>query len=56
MTAEEEKEKLIEEVIDKIKFDLLNGDETAIFELLSFTPTKYLEGFLPEKELINNRN
>lgn len=50
----EQKEKLIEKVIDKIKDDLLNGDETAIFELLSFTPTKYLKGFLPERELLKH--
>ena len=52
----EEKEKLIEKVIDRIKFDLLNGDETAIYELLSFTPTKYLKGFLPERDLLKIKN
>jgi len=48
------KERLITKAIDRIKFDLLNGDETAIFELLSFTPTKYLKGFLPERELLKD--
>ena len=47
---DELKQQLINGVIDRIKFDLLNGDETAIDELLNFTPIQNLIYFLPEKD------
>lgn len=56
------KQQLIDDVIDKIKDDLFNGDETAIDELLNFTPIQNLINFLPErdwekyKSLIKNSN
>ncbi len=50
MNKEELKQQLIDTVIDRIKFDLLNGDETAIDELLNFVPNKNLVWFLPERD------
>ena len=50
MSKEELKQQLIDTVIDRIKFDLLNGDETAIDELLNFVPNKNLIWFLPERD------
>lgn len=38
---------LIFAVVERIKEDLLEGDETAIYELLSFTPKKHLMAYLP---------
>ena len=40
---------LVERVIEQIKKDLANGDETAIEELLALTPQTLLEQFLPEQ-------
>jgi len=48
--AEEKRQQLIDRVIYNIKKDIDNGDTTAIYELLSFCPTKNLVGFLPEDE------
>lgn len=58
---EQLKENLIDEVISHIKTDIEDGDVTALFELLSFLPTKYLIGYLPEEmwptfESLNNKN
>lgn len=39
---------LIDLVIEQIKTDIRNEDFTAIDELLSFLPKKYLIGYLPE--------
>lgn len=50
MSKEKLKQELIDDVIDRIKFDLLNGDETAINELLNFIPNKNLIWFLPERD------
>ncbi len=56
------KQQLIDDVINRIKSDLSNGDETAIDELLNFIPNKNLIWFLPErdwkkyKSLIKNSN
>ena len=44
------KQDLLDEVIDRIKHDLLNGDETAIDELLNFIPIQNLIWFLPERD------
>jgi hypothetical protein len=44
------KQELIEEVIKRIKEDLSDGDETAIYELLEFTPRENLIQFLPEEK------
>ena len=41
---------LIERVIEEIKNDLLNGDVTALEELLSTTPKENLIAYLPEEE------
>lgn len=52
MTTSKKKthQKLIDRVIQKIKEDIDNGDETCINELLTFVDKKYLFGFLPEEE------
>ena len=42
-------DKLIDAVIDQIKSDIANGDETAIIELLWSTPVKNLIAYLPEE-------
>ncbi len=47
---EDLKEKLLEAVIDQIKFDFLNGNYEAVDELLNFIPKENLIGFLPERE------
>lgn len=39
---------LIDQVIEKIKKDIEDGDVTAIDELLKFVPIEYLKGYLPE--------
>lgn len=49
MSVKQLKQDLIYDVVDYIKFDLLNGDEEAIYELLNFIPNKNLIWFLPEK-------
>lgn len=46
----EKKEKIIDAVLEQIKVDIAEGDLTAIAELLTFTPTTNLIGFLPETE------
>jgi hypothetical protein len=43
------KQELIDLVIEQIKSDINSGDITALDELLSFLPKKYLSGYLPEK-------
>ena len=45
-----EKEILIDEVISQIENDILENDLTAVSELLSPIPKRYLLAFLPEKE------
>ena len=50
MSEEKLKQELIDDVIDRIKFDLLNGDETAIDELLNCIPNKNLIWFIPERD------
>lgn len=45
---EEIKQELIDRCLEEIKKDVAKGDVTAIDELLKFTPTKYLQGYLPE--------
>jgi len=50
MNEEKLKQELIDDVIDRIKHDLLNGDETAIDELLNFIPIQNLINFLPERD------
>lgn len=42
------REALIVRVIEQIKADFENGDETAIFELLSNISDRELEAYLPE--------
>lgn len=44
------KQKIIDAVIERIKMDMLMRDDTALDELLSFTPTENLLAYLPEKE------
>lgn len=44
-------EKLIDDVIEQIKKDILSGDLTAIDELLRYVPTKNLEAFLSEEDV-----
>ena len=41
---------LIDRVIEEIKNDIVNGDVTALDELLSFIPRENLIGYLPEEE------
>ena len=43
-----QKDKLIDEVIEQIKYDILIGDVTAIDELLRFVPDINLVGHLPD--------
>lgn len=40
---------LIEAVVEQIKKDFVEQDETALYELLSFLPKRRLMGFLPEE-------
>ena len=47
--TKEQKEVLINKVIDLIKEDITTGDLTALDELLRFVPTKNLIGYLPEE-------
>ena len=44
----EHKQELVDKCIEEIKEDVSKGDVTAIDELLSFLPIKYLKGYLPE--------
>ena len=41
---------LIEAVVEQIKKDFVEQDETALYELLSFLPKRRLMGYLPEEE------
>ena len=43
----EEKQRLVDAVIEEIKVDIANGDVTAIDELLMFLPVERLKGYLP---------
>jgi hypothetical protein len=43
-------QELVDRVIEKIKEDIVDGDLTAVDELLKFIPTKNLIAFLPEEE------
>ena len=45
---EEQKQSIVDQVIEQIKEDLAMGDETAIDELLKFVPDENLIGFLPD--------
>ena len=47
------KRSIIDYVIDQIELDIVNGDITALEELLKHIPTDYLQGYLPEVENIN---
>lgn len=40
---------LIEAVVEQIKKDFVEQDETALYELLSFLPKRRLLGYLPEE-------
>ena len=41
-------DKLIDDVIEQIKKDILSGDLTAIDELLRYVPAQKLDAFLSE--------
>ena len=43
----EEKQRLVDAVLEEIKVDIANGDVTAIDELLMFLPIERLKGYLP---------
>ena len=45
-------QKLINKVLNQIVNDVNENDLTAIEELLTFVPVKYLKGFLSEFEFI----
>lgn len=45
----EEKQKLIDDVIDEIKNDIASGDLTALDEMLMMIPVNILKSYLPEK-------
>ena len=47
------KRPIIDYVIDQIELDIVNGDITALEELLKHIPIDYLQGYLPEVENIN---
>lgn len=47
------KRPIIDYVIDQIELDIVNGDITALEELLKHIPIEYLQGYLPEVENIN---
>lgn len=40
---------LIEAVVEQIKKDFVEQDETALYELLAFLPKRRLLGYLPEE-------
>jgi len=50
MDKEKTKERIIDDVIEHIKLDVIYGDYSAIAELLRYTPTDNLIAFLPETE------
>jgi len=39
---------IIDSVIDQIKLDIVNGDITALEELLEYIPIENLQAYLPE--------
>jgi hypothetical protein len=41
------KKSLIDKVVEQVEKDVMDGDLTAIYELLSKLPEKYLLGYLP---------
>ena len=41
---------VIDQVIDQIKEDIVNGDVTAIYEMLHHLPSEVLIAYLPEQE------
>ena len=43
--------KLIDQVLEQIQKDVLDGDLTAIEELLGYVPYSQLRGYLPEQEV-----
>ena len=43
-------QRLIDAVLNQIRYDISFGDETAIDELLGFVPAEYLIGYLPEED------
>jgi hypothetical protein len=45
---ENNKQILIDRVIEEIKKDVADGDLTAVDELLKFVPIEYLKNYLPE--------
>jgi len=45
---ENEKQKIVDDVISQMKKDFEEGDLTAIDELLKFVPIEFLKGYLPE--------
>ena len=45
---EEQKQSIVDQVIEQIKKDFAMGDETAVDELLKFVPDENLIGFLPD--------
>ena len=47
--TEEQKEQLIERVIEIIKDDIACGDLESLYELLGVIPTKNLKAYLPEE-------
>jgi len=49
----ERKQKLVDEVIEEVKKDLLHGDETVLDELLKFIPVKNLLQALGEEKWKN---
>jgi hypothetical protein len=40
---------ILESVVEQIKKDFVEQDETALYELLSFLPKRRLLGYLPEE-------
>lgn len=50
MVKQENKEKLIEKVIEQVSEDIHFHEYEALEELLSFTPIENLIGYLPEDE------
>jgi hypothetical protein len=53
--TETQKQKLIDMVIEQIKYDINTGDVTAINELLRFVPDVNLIGYLPDEDDANAR-
>jgi hypothetical protein len=48
--TEEKRQRLIDRVIDQIKYDISIGDVRAVDELLHFVPNQNLIGFLSDDE------